>query len=114
MKLIELKNIYESGDYENANIEWTQDGQSFEGNFIENGDMYQIRLKHIDLNNPKFRQFQYKIVYNIQFSIRLFINIISMNFLNSSSLPKFLHASDANLQTAARSTYQSLLKSVTF
>ena len=69
MKLIEIKNIYESGGYENENIEWTQDGLSFEGDFIEDGDTYQVRLKHIDINSPVFRQFRYKLVYNIQFSI---------------------------------------------
>lgn len=69
MKLIEIKNIFESGDYENANITWEQDGQSFEGNFIEDGDVYQVRIRHIALSGPQFRQFQHKIIYNIQFSI---------------------------------------------
>jgi hypothetical protein len=69
MKLIEIKNIFESGDYANEDITWEQDGQSFEGNFVEAGDIYQVRLKHITLNGPQFRQFQYKTIYNIQFSI---------------------------------------------
>ncbi len=70
MLLIELKNIFESGESTAKEpIDWETKPNGFVGNFVEDGLTYQIRLIRFDTPYTWLGVFYNKLVYNIQFGL---------------------------------------------
>jgi hypothetical protein len=74
MKLIELKNIYESMETKIEDIQWHINGYRFDGEFVDSrGDTYEIRLVNLSSytsNYPHlYGTLRHALIYDIQFGI---------------------------------------------